>query len=83
MKSTLTIPDLYMPMLVGLCDDDKITIIERLLSSMKHHDAQARTTRPDVATLFSGDWENDIPAEELADQYRASRYYDSEKKIEW
>ena len=79
-EPTLSMPDLYMPMLARLCDDDKIVIIRRLLASMHHPDAQPR---PDVSTLFSGDWENDIPADVLADQYRYGGHYDSKKEIEW
>ncbi len=47
-EPTLSMPDLYMPMLA-------------------HPDAQTPTARPDV----------------LAEQYRVSRYYDTEKTIEW
>ncbi len=74
--------DRYMPELVLLDNDDKIAIIENLLISMKVSKPSS-SRRPDIATLFSGDWENDVPATELADQYRASRYYDPDKKIEW
>lgn len=74
--------DKYMPELILLDNDAKITLIEHLLISMKAN-VLTKPERPDVSTLFSGDWENDVPAAELADQYRASRYYDADKKIEW
>ncbi len=77
-----TVLDKYMPELMLLDNNDKITLIENLLFSMKVN-APSKPKRPDISTLFSGDWENDVPATELADQYRASRYYDPDKKIEW
>lgn len=83
MEQIVRISDLYMPMLERLSDDDKITIIERLLSSMKRDKSPSKQSRPDISTLFSGEWENDVPADKLADQYRANRYYDPDKKIEW
>lgn len=79
---TTNVVEKYMPELVKLNNDDKITIIENLLISMKVR-TPAKKERPDISTLFSGDWENEIPADKLADQYRASRYYESNKKIEW
>lgn len=76
-----SIIDRYIPTLIKLDNDKKISIIEALLISMRntpHHDS-----RPDVENLFSGDWENNIPASLLADEYRSSRYYNPDKKIEW
>ena len=72
--NTAGVLDRYMPELVRLDNDDKIAIIENLLISMKGGSTPS-PKRPDISTLFSGDWENDIPAGKLADQYCASRYY--------
>ncbi len=80
--NAINVLDKYMPELVLLDNDDKITLIENLLVSMKVN-VPSKPKRPDISTLFSGDWENDVPTEVLADQYRASRYYDPDKKIEW
>ena len=73
--------DKYIPTLIKLDNDKKISIIEALLLSMRN--TTSSTSHPDVDKLFSGDWQNDIPAGQLADEYRASRHYDPNKKIEW
>ena len=80
--STASVLNKYMPELTRLNNDDKIAIIESLLVSMKVNDS-SKLKRPDISTLFSGDWENDIAEGQLADQYRANRHYDTDKKIEW
>ncbi len=83
MEQTLRFSDLYMPMLARLSDDDKLDIISKLVVTIRSKSKAEKAKRPDISTLFSGDWENDVPADELADRYRASRYYDADKKIEW
>lgn len=79
---TASVIDRFMPTLIKLNNDEKISVIETLLVSMKAI-REPKNTHPDVESLFSGDWENNIPASQLADEYRASRCYDKDKKIEW
>lgn len=80
--NTTSVIDRYIPTLIKLDNDKKISIIEALLLSMRNN-TNSTTSHPNVENLFSGDWENDIPAGQLADDYRANRYYDTDKKIEW
>lgn len=79
---TASVVDRFMPTLINLSNDDKINIIETLLVSMKGIHSP-KSIHPSIDTLFSGDWENDIPASQLAEEYRASRHYDLDKQIEW
>ena len=60
-------------MLGRLSDDDKLDIISRLVVNMrsKSHENKRKL---DMRTCFSGEWENEKPTTQVADELRAARY---------
>lgn len=68
-------------MLARLSDDDKLDIISRLVITIRDSSKEEKT-KPDIRTCFSGDWENDKPTTQVADELRAARYYE-EKDLTW
>lgn len=71
----------YLPMLMGLSDKDKETIIMSLSSSIGKN--SRKVSRPDIRTCFSGHWEEGKTTDVVADELRAARWYDTDKAIEW
>lgn len=71
----------YLPMLMGLSDKDKETIIVSLSSSIGTN--SPKVSRPDIRTCFSGHWEDGKGTDIVADELRTARWYDSDKTIEW
>ncbi len=68
-------------MLTRLSDDDKLDIISKLVVTIRSKSKQARV-RPDIRTCFSGEWENEKTTTQVADELRASRYYE-QKDLSW
>lgn len=81
MEKTARVSDLYMPMLARLSDDDKLDIISRLVITIRNS-SKAEKAKPDLRTCFSGEWENDKTTTQVADEWRAARYFD-EKDLIW
>lgn len=73
--------DFYMPMLSRLSDDDKLDIISKLVITIRTNTTAAKV-KPDLRTCFSGEWENEKPTTQVADELRASRHYD-QKDLVW
>lgn len=76
-----SVSDFYMPMLLNLSDDDKLDIIAKLTSTMRSS-SKKKHTRPNLLNCFSGDWDNEKSSTEVADELRASRYFE-EKDLTW
>lgn len=82
MQTTVRPSDYYMPLLAMLSNDDKLDIIAKLSSTM-HSSRLGGSPRPDIRTCFSGSWDNDKSSVQVAEELRASRYYDSDRIVEW
>lgn len=81
MIRSTSVSDFYMPMLLNLSDDDKLDIIAKLTNTMRSS-SKKKNSRPNLLNCFSGDWENEKSSKEVADELRASRYFE-EKDITW
>lgn len=79
--STISITDMYMPILSMLSDDDKLDLIEKLTRSM-HSKYRTKVKRPDIRICFSGEWEPEKTATQVADELRAERHF-TDKGINW
>jgi len=82
MKGTMRISDVYMPVLLNFSKADKLNIITQLKASLNNSHEEKKDDM-DIFNCFSGDWENDKSAAEVAASYRDNWYSDPNKKIEW
>ena len=77
---TFSIPDMYMPILSALSDDDKLDLIARLSETMRSRN-RTKADKPDLRSCFSGDYP-DKTSVALADELRSCRYFE-DKHIAW
>ena len=68
MRTTNSIADVYMPVLLNFSNADKLNIIARLAASMNENASKA--VDDDLLNCFSGNWENDKSTADVVAEYR-------------
>lgn len=82
MEKTMSISDVYMPVLLNFSKEDKLNIISQLTASLKDNYTEKKDDM-NIFNCFSGDWENEKSTAEVVASYRDNSYSDPNKKIEW
>lgn len=68
MRTTNSIADVYMPVLLNFSNADKLNIIARLAASMNEN--ASKVVDDDLLNCFSGNWENDKSTADVVAEYR-------------